>query len=208
MKAIQHHAEAALQNLELSPNSWISYFPHWLATAQADELMMKLLKSLQWEEGQIRMFGKWLNIPRQHAWYGDAKASYGWSGQRAEPLPWAPELEQLRQAIQQETSAPFNGVLANLYRDGQDCMHWHSDDEAELGEQPLVAAISIGAERRFSLRHKSRTYATHRLQLAHGSLLLMGGDCQHDWQHALPRSARVDTPRISLTYRHIHTRNS
>lgn len=208
MKAIQHGAETELQELELSPNSWISYSPHWLQTPQANQLMASLCKSLQWEEGQIRMFGQWLSIPRQHAWYGDTQASYGWSGQRAEPLPWVPELEQLRQALQQDSSALFNGVLANLYRDGQDCMHWHSDDEAELGQQPLVAAISLGAERRFSLRHKGRTYPTHRLQLGHGSLLLMGGDCQHDWQHALPRSARVDKPRISLTYRYIHTKAS
>lgn len=207
MKAIQYGAETKLQKLELSPNSWISYTPNWLQASQAAPLMAKLGKSLQWEKGQIRMFGKWLSIPRQHAWYGDAQANYGWSGQRAEPLPWAPELEQLRQALQQDTGALFNGVLANLYRDGEDCMHWHSDDETELGRQPLVAAISIGAERRFSLRHKSRAYPTHRLQLGHGSLLLMGGDCQHDWQHALPRSTRVDKPRISLTYRYIHSTN-
>lgn len=207
MKAIQHGAETELQELELSPNRWISYTLNWLQTPQADQLMIELPTSLRWEEGQIRMFGKWLSIPRQHAWYGDAQAGYGWSGQRAEPLPWAPELEKSRQALQQFTRTPFNGVLANLYRDGQDCMHWHSDDETELGQRTLVAAISIGAERRFSLRHKNRTYPTHRLQLAHGSLLLMGGNCQHEWQHALPRSTRVDKPRISLTYRHIHTRN-
>lgn len=207
MKAIQHNAKTERQELELSPDSWISYFPYWLQTSQADQLMADLCKSLQWEEGKIRLFGKWLSIPRQHAWYGDTQASYGWSGQRAEPLPWAPELEQLRQMLQQDTSAPFNGVLANLYRNGNDCMHWHSDDEAELGQRPLVAAISLGAERRFSLRHKSRAYPTHRLQLGHGSLLLMGGNCQHDWQHALPRSTRIDKPRISLTYRYIHTKN-
>ena len=203
MKAIEHNAATGLQKLELSPQCWISYHPQWLPTDQAGQLLAELLKSLQWEEGQIRMFGKWLNIPRQHAWYGDAQASYGWSGQRAEPLPWASELENLRQTLQCHTSAQFNGVLANLYRNGQDCMHWHSDDESELGQHPLIAAISVGAERRFSMRHKNRAYPTHRLQLAHGSLLLMGGCCQHDWQHALPRSTRVDEPRISLTYRYI-----
>lgn len=208
MNAIQHGAEARLQKLELSPNSWISYIPSWLQPSQADQLMTELYNSLQWKEGQIRMFGQWLSIPRQHAWYGDTQASYGWSGQRAEPLPWVPELEQLRQMLQQSTGALFNGVLANLYRDGKDCMHWHSDDEAELRQRPLIAAISVGAERRFSLRHKSRAYPTHRLQLGHGSLLLMGGDCQHDWQHALPRSTRIDKPRVSLTFRYIHTRNA
>ena len=149
------------------------------------------------------MFGKWLDIPRRHAWYGDIDASYAWSGQRAEPLAWDAHLQTLRERLQQQTAQAFNGVLANLYRDGQDCMHWHSDDEKELGSEPLIAAISLGAERRFALRHKHRQFPTHRLQLAHGSLLLMGGKCPQHWQHVLPRSTRVDQPRISLTFRHI-----
>lgn len=203
MQAQLHQANAAIERLEISPGSWISYQPSWLDRDTSDELLQHLMRDLQWEKGQIRLFGKWVDIPRQHAWYGDKQASYAWSGQRAEPLRWESHLQSLREQLQDHTNSRFNGVLANLYRDGQDCMHWHADDEKELGQKPLIAAISLGAERRFALRHKQREYPTHRLQLAHGSLLLMGGDCQQHWQHNLPRSARVQQPRISLTFRWI-----
>lgn len=149
------------------------------------------------------MFGRWLDIPRRHVWYGDETASYGWSGQRSEPKQWNEQLHGLRVKLQTYNNKPFNGVLANLYRNGQDCMHWHADNEAELGLNPMIAAISLGAERRFSLRHNQRQYPPHRLQLGHGSLLLMTDSTQAHWQHALPRSKRVNTARISLTFRHI-----
>ncbi len=201
MKAIELPSEQTLIEHSLSPGCWISYCPQWISAPTADLHLAQLHDELDWQAGHIRLFGKWVAIPRQHAWYGDPQASYGWSGQRAETLSWHPLLRQLRDRLSEHCQSPLNGVLANLYRDGEDCMHWHADNERELGDKPLIAALSFGAERRFALRHKHRAFATHRLKLAHGSLLVMGGACQEHWQHALPRSKRVSQPRISLTYR-------
>ncbi|MGB0866426.1 MAG: alpha-ketoglutarate-dependent dioxygenase AlkB family protein [Granulosicoccaceae bacterium] len=206
MQAIHHPSHQCITRLPLSTDSWLSYLPQWLDSSTASELQHTLMQSLNWQAGQIKLFGRQVAIPRLHAWYGDPLASYGWSGQRATPLPWTPELAQLRDKLKAHCDSSFNGVLANLYRDGQDCMHWHADNEPELGSRPTIAAISLGAERRFSLRHKHRAHPTHRLQLGHGSLLLMGGECQRHWQHALPRSMRVPGARISLTFRFIHPR--
>lgn len=204
MKAIELPSDQPLIEHSLSPSCWISYWPQWIDRPKADLCFAQLHEELDWQAGSIRLFGKWVAIPRQHAWYGDAHASYGWSGQRAEAQTWHPLLEDLRNQLSEHCRQPFNGVLANLYRDGSDCMHWHADNEKELGSQPFIAAISLGAQRRFTLRHKQRSYATRRLALAAGSLLLMGGDCQAHWQHALPRSKRLTDPRISLTYRAVN----
>lgn len=203
MHAVEHPSDAALTRLPLDPYSWLSYTPAWLEPARADALLDELTRTLDWQRGAIRLFGRRVAIPRLHAWYGDPGASYGWSGQRQQPLPWTPALAATRERLRCALAHDFNGALANLYRDGQDCMHWHADDEPELGPAPLIAALSLGAPRRFALRHKARQRPTQRLQLGHGSLLVMGGACQRDWQHALPRSRRVTAPRISLTFRQL-----
>ena len=116
---------------------------------------------------------------------------------------WPDWFEPLLDRINQACDARFNGCLLNLYRNGEDRMGWHADDEPELGPQPVIASISLGAARDFRLRRKDRSTAPFNLRLAHGSLLCMGGDTQAHWQHSLPRRTRVTTPRINLTFRRV-----
>ena len=186
------------------PDAEIYWWPNWLVNQEADQLLQKLTETLAWEAREIRMFGKWLPQPRLTAWYGAPEAHYRYSGLDWEPRPWTPELADLRQRLEAACNTSFNSVLANLYRHGQDSMGWHSDAEPELGAQPVIASISLGATRDFQLRHKTRKdVPTETLQLSHGSLLLMAGPTQHFWKHQLPKRKRVSEARINLTFRQI-----
>ena len=183
--------------------------PHWLATDQADALLQRLHEALPWTTHTVRIFGRELPSPRLSSWHGDPGTDYRYSGQRHPPQPWTPALSWVRQRLADDGLA-FNAVLANAYRDGQDAMGWHADDEPELGPEPLIASVSLGAQRHFLLRPKqagpARQGLRQRLELGHGSLLLMAGRTQHDWQHALPRSRRVNGLRINLTFRWVEAR--
>lgn len=169
------------------------------------ELMQMLLSQIAWRDEQITMFGRTMLQPRRVAWYGDAHALYTYSSIRHEPLPWTPVLEQLRRAIEQCTASRFNSVLCNLYRDGSDSMGYHSDDEPELGEQPVIASFSVGAERMLHFRHRlDRSLPTVKVPLPSMSVLIMRGSTQKEWKHALPKTKRCDMPRVNLTFRAIH----
>jgi alkylated DNA repair dioxygenase AlkB len=189
------------QRLELA-DADLALWPHWLAPADADALFAQLRDSIDWETHVIRLFGREVASPRLSCWIGDAGASYVYSRTRFEPHPWPPALAALRPRLERACGMPFNSVLANLYRDGRDAMGWHSDDEPALGREPVIASLSLGAERRFVFRRKSsRGPVALELQLPHGSLLRMAGATQRLYQHALPRTARVAAPRINLTFR-------
>jgi alkylated DNA repair dioxygenase AlkB len=145
--------------------------------------------------------------PRLTAWYGDATARYSYSGLDLTPQPWTPALLALRTQVEQATGVTFNSVLLNLYRTGQDSMGWHADDEPELGPEPVIASISLGATRRFRLRPRHSQQLPHAplgLDLPSGSLLVMRGTTQQHWQHAVPKTARPVGPRLNLTFRTIH----
>lgn len=145
-------------------------------------------------------------IPRLQAWYGDNYQAYTYSGLTMKALPWTPELGELRKRIEQHTGFLFNSCLANLYRDGNDTVGWHSDDEPELGVNPTIASLSLGESRDFQLKHKI-TKEKLTIPLKTGGLLLMSGETQHYWQHCIPRTKRVKSPRINLTFRLIHELN-
>lgn len=198
---------AGWQGLEL-PGAELALWPDWLAPAEADAWFVELQQGIGWETHVLRLFGREVASPRLSCWIGDPGASYTYSGTRFAPHPWPPALVQLRARVAQACGAAFNSVLANLYRDGRDAMGWHSDDEPELGAAPVIASLSLGAERRFVLRRRplrgtSAGPAALELRLPHGSLLRMGGATQRLYQHALPRAARVMAPRINLTFRRI-----
>lgn len=176
----------------------------FLDPAAAYRLMDFLLDRVSWEQPVITLFGRRIRSPRRSAWFGDRGANYRYSAMDNSPLPWLPPLAELRHSLEAVTGARFNSVLANLYRDGNDAMGWHSDDERELGHRPVIASVSIGAVRRFRLRHRSRRdLAPVSLDLAHGSLLLMAGNTQTHWKHAVMRTRRTVGPRINLTYRRV-----
>ena len=179
----------------------LRYLPQWVAAGEADGWLQRLREETPWTQPQVHIYGRRLAVPRLVAWYGDREARYRYSGLEHVPLPWTPLLQEIRQRVEAASGCRFNGVLLNLYRDGQDAMGWHSDDEAELGPDPLLASLSLGASRRFDLRRKGSSRIEHSLELAHGSLLVMGGPTQHHWQHQIARTRRVLTPRLNLTFR-------
>lgn len=171
----------------------------------ADELnriFLSLYSEINWQNDRVKMFGQLIITARKTAWYGDPGKTYKYSGMIKSPIPWSQTLLNLKSMVENVTGLTFNSCLLNLYQNGTEGMSWHSDDEQELGPLPCIASLSLGAERRFSFRHK---HSAERIDilLPAGSLLLMKGNCQKYWKHALPLSKKVTAPRINLTFRHI-----
>lgn len=174
------------------------------APAEADRLLAALLDDIDWRSEEILIFGRRRVVPRRVAWHGDPGARYRYSGTAHEPLPWTDLLDAIRDRVETLTGFRYNSVLLNRYRDGRDGMGWHADDEQELGAEPAIASVSLGAPRRFLMRHRRRAGARLALDLAHGDLLLMAGATQHHWLHALPKTARLVGERVNLTFRLVH----
>jgi alkylated DNA repair dioxygenase AlkB len=182
----------------------LAYSPGWIQRSVADQLLATLRKEIEWQQSIISLYGKRIKIPRLNAWYGDENSPYQYSGHYFEPKAWIPTLHSIKEKLESETGHHFNSVLANCYRDGQDSVAWHSDDEPELGVNPVIASISLGEERVFYLRHKyNKRLATRKITLAHGSLLLMSGALQRYWQHQVPKVRKNLGERINLTYRFV-----
>ena len=182
----------------------VSYCPDFLESAEADRALTALLARRDWQRQRSRLFGREVELPRSTAWWGDQGARYRYSGITHVARGWPPFVEALRDRLQAETGACFNSVLANRYRDGHEYMGWHSDDERDLGERPVIASLSFGAERRFLMRHRSRKdLETVEWLLGHGSLLLMAGETQRQWKHRLPPVARCKEERVNLTFRQV-----
>ena len=181
----------------------IAFDPAWLPQGSADALFVTLRAAIPWQVHRIRLFGREVDSPRLSCWIGDADAVYTYSGTRFEPRPWPQALLPIRARLTREVGIDFNSVLANLYRDGHDSMGWHSDAEAELGPRPVIASLSLGAVRRFVLKSRSGAGLKQAIELPHGSLLLMRGETQRNYRHALPRTTRPIAARINLTFRRI-----
>ena len=191
-----------------APDADLLLFRHLDLGAPEAEVFRSLLDAVAWRREQITLFGKTHWQPRLLAWYGDPDASYRYSGKRYDPQPWLPELDDLRARVEAVSGARFNSVLANLYRDGNDSMGLHADDEPELGENPVIASLSLGEERVFRLKHRTRQdLRPLRLPLPGGSLLVMRGPTQRYWKHEVPKSRRPCGPRINLTFRLVHARS-
>ncbi len=191
-----------LQDLPIGDGG-LQYAQHFLSLEQADRLFAELVTQVPWQQAEIRLFGKSVMTPRLSCWMGDASAVYRYSNTTFLPEPWLNSILALKNQLETAVGCTFNSVLLNYYRNGQDAMGWHSDDEPELGTRPVIASLSLGAERRFLLREKTKNARSMALQLAHGSLLLMQGDSQIKFQHALPRTAKSIGARINLTFRKI-----
>ena len=179
----------------------LQYLPHWLTPTCADAWFVRLRDEIAWGQPLLHIHGRDVRVPRLLAWYGDPDARYRYSGLVHQPLPWTPLLSEIRQRVEQAVGQRLNGVLLNYYRDGQDSMGWHSDDEVELGANPLVASLNLGGARRFDLRRKGGSRIEHSLSLEHGSLLVMAGATQHHWQHQVAKTRKAVAPRINLTFR-------
>ena len=192
----------SLQELPIGDGG-LQYAQHFLSLEQADRLFAELVTQVPWQQAEIRLFGRNVMTPRLSCWMGDASAVYRYSNTTFLPEPWLNSILALKNQLETAVGCTFNSVLLNYYRNGQDAMGWHSDDEPELGTQPAIASVSLGAERRFLLREKTKNARSMGLPLANGSLLLMQGDSQKLFQHALPRTAKPIGARINLTFRKI-----
>jgi alkylated DNA repair dioxygenase AlkB len=168
----------------------------------ADRLLEDLGASIAWRQETATIMGRRVPIPRLTAWHGEA--GYVYSGIAMAPAAWTPPLLELKRCAEAHAGQDFNSVLLNLYRDGSDSVGWHADNERGLGRNPVIASLSLGATRRFQLRHRA-SGARVALDLTHGSCLVMAGATQHHWLHQVPKTARPVGPRINLTFRRMAT---
>jgi alkylated DNA repair dioxygenase AlkB len=188
------------RNAGLPVTEGCHYFQSFLSSKQATELLHALWEELSWQQKPIRLFGKEVMQPRLISWHSDPGLRYSYSGLELRPAAWHPQLATLRARLQAELGHDFNSVLVNAYRDGKDSMGWHADDEPELGMEPTLASISLGAERCFRWRDK-QTRQSNGMNLQHGSLLLLSGQFQHRYQHCVPKTSKKMGLRINLTFR-------
>lgn len=191
------------ERLRLEDGAMLLY-PAFLAGQEADACFAQLLAATPWRQDALNFGGKRVPIPRLQAWVGDKHSHYGYSGLALSPLPWSPLLSDLKARVEALADAPFNSVLLNYYRDGRDSVSWHSDDEKELGPNPVIASLSLGATRRFELKHRHKSLPKAVCDLNHGSLLVMGNGVQRHWQHQVPKQPAITDARINLTFRYIH----
>ena len=182
-------------------------YPNWLIPNDSEHYFQRFHKELDWQTEVLQMAGKKIQSPRQVAWYGDDGAVYRYSGTRYKALPWHPSLYELKERLLQEFNVPINSVLTNLYRNGKDSVGWHADSETELGNQPTIFSVSLGASRYFDYRLKGKTGSKQRIELHAGTLIIMRGDFQLFWQHQVPKQLKITEPRINLTFRYIHQKS-
>jgi alkylated DNA repair dioxygenase AlkB len=185
------------------PDAHIEYYPNFFSEEEADALFEKLLITTPWLQDNITVFGKTYPQPRLTALFGNEGKPYSYSNITMHPQPWNEILLQMKLKITEVTQSDFTTVLLNRYRNGQDSNGWHADNEKELGTNPTIASISLGAPRAFHLQHNSIKEAKLKLTLEHGSLLLMKGTTQHCWKHQIPKTAKTIDQRINLTFRAI-----
>lgn len=183
------------------PDAEIAYFPNFISTEKADELFHKLQTEIPWQQDTITVYGKNHLQPRLTALFGNEGKPYGYTNIVMQPHNWNPLLMFLKEAIEKVCEENFTTVLLNYYRNGQDSNGWHSDNEKELGRNPIIASLSFGEERVFQLKHNTIETAKQNIVLEHGSLLLMKGTTQHYWKHQIPKTKKEIGSRINLTFR-------
>ena len=192
-----------MKHIEIQ-NGNLTYDPNFYSDTESDLIFSKLIKQIDWKQESIFIFGKKIPQPRLTAWYGDPGKTYTYSNLTWTPKPWTPELVEMRNKIVKIANTAFNSVLLNYYRDGKDSMGWHSDDEPELGKNPAIASLSFGQKRVIHFRHRfDKNIPKVKLNLEHGSLLIMTEETQHFWQHQIPKTTRKIEGRINLTFRQI-----
>jgi alkylated DNA repair dioxygenase AlkB len=182
------------------PQVEVDWYPHWLSPEEAAVALSALVDEVQWKQDSMRTPGGVKPLPRLTAWQGDPGALYIYSGIRNEPDQWTPTVYALKSLAETTCGARFNSVLLNRYRSGEDSMGWHADREPELGAQPVIASVSLGATRRFDLRH-NETGLLRAFELTNGSLLVMRGRTQRDWRHRVAKVPGLRGERINLTFR-------
>lgn len=184
------------------PNARMTFEPTFLNNSEALSYYQLLETTLPWKTQHIRIFGKTIACPRLEAYFSESQQDYSYSGSTLENHPFTPELFELKKRVELFTKQSFNAVLVNYYRDGRDSNGWHADDEKELGNNPVIASLSLGTTRRFDIQHQ-KTGEKHSLDLTNGSLLIMEDEMQHFWKHRIAKSKKIHGGRINLTFRKI-----
>jgi alkylated DNA repair dioxygenase AlkB len=178
--------------------------PYWLSEEEQRYYFSLLQRELAWKTEKLLIAGRQVLSPRLVAWYGNPGINYRYSSITHEALPWHQALLILKQKIKEQFAARINSVLGNFYRNGRDSMGWHADSEPELGKDPAIYSLSLGASRFFDYRRRDKSCSKQRIELQPGSLLIMQGSFQEYWLHQIPKQLRVEEPRINLTFRYIH----
>lgn len=186
------------------PDAEIWYYPNFWDKETATHYLETFTQTIIWKQDKIKLFGKELLAPRLTAWYSLNAKPYTYSGMTKHPHPYTAELLEIQQTIETTLGYAFNSVLLNLYRNEQESMAWHADDEPELGKCPTIASMSLGTTRNFRLKHKKDRQRTQSIPLTHGSLLIMTGATQHNYLHCIPKSRKPLGTRMNLTFRFIH----
>lgn len=189
----------SVEKFEITNGEYI-YIPNFYDKGTADKFLDYLIRDIKWKQESMNMYGKEIPFPRLTAWYGDSDRPYSFSGITLNPNPWSKGLLKIKEDIEEKADVNFNSVLLNRYRDGNDSISWHTDAEKELGQNPVIASVNFGAERKFQLKHKD-TNEKIEILLKHGSLLIMQGELQHFWKHQVPKTKKVTTERVNLTFR-------
>ncbi len=179
------------------------FFPEFFSAAESDHYLETLTADIQWKQEPIVIAGREIMQPRLTAWYGDAGKAYRYSGVTMHPHPWTSPLIAIREKIEPLAEQAFTSALLNLYRNGQDSMGFHRDNEKELGPFPVIGSVSFGATRTFHFRHYRDKSLKRTIPLTHGSFLLMRGATQHHWLHGIPKEPAVTGSRINITFRTI-----
>ena len=180
----------------------LQLFADFYDSAASREIFLRLLQEQDWPDNRYLVAGREFTLPRLQTWHADPGIVYSYSNNLLVTRPWTPLLNQIRRQVEQAVQFDFNAVLVNYYRNGDDYVGWHADNEAELGPQPVIASLTLGAERRFAYRHK-KSGLSGSLSLADGNLLLMQPAFQHDWLHSVPSDPSITEARINLTFRKV-----
>lgn len=188
------------QQLQM-PGGLVYYYPDFIDSTLAAQYYKTLYQDVPWKQDTIKVFGKTYLQPRLTALYGNNNQPYTYSNITMHPLPFSLALSEIKNKVEHIAQTTFTSCLCNLYRDGNDSNGWHADDETSLGKNPIIASVSLGATRSFKFRNKKDHSASIKIDLAAGSLLLMAGATQHNWQHQLPKTRKIIAPRINLTFR-------
>ena len=186
------------------PDGKLDYYPCFFNRTEAEYYFSLLLTETPWKQDKINLYGKEYLVPRLSAWYGDKGKHYEYSGIGATAIPWTNVLLSIKNAIELKTENKFNSVLINQYRNQHDSVAWHSDDEKELGVNPIIASLSLGETRQFQLKHKKLNDQKKVVPLANGSLIVMGKDTQQNWLHQVPKCKQTMQSRINLTFRFVY----
>ncbi len=186
----------------LPKDGTLNYYGPVFSSMDATHYFDALIKTIEWKNDEIILFGKKIITKRKVAWYGDSGIEYTYSNTTKKALDWTKELLEIKSLIEERTGSTFNSCLLNLYHSGEEGMGWHSDDEKELEKNGAIASVSFGAERKFSFKHKKEKI-TFSILLENGSLLVMKDEIQSFWLHKLASTKLVKTARINLTFRRI-----